>query len=306
VKVCKEVPGKEKIKTTIKAIRRSGHRGTSGLNYLINMIMTDVAYFDAPYHKKKGAPGGLLNPTCTHSVDHNGKPRNVYRAWEGDDGISALQGAINDEYEKQILGVWTRAGFRMKLKMPRWVAEFCGWKIPLKDRKPHYYPVPDIVRMMGQSAYSTAPEAVELGEAITNGCKVVAAKFRSYAALARGLPTFSRYFERCAEFYGGCEYEEMTGDLLRAHKDDVNIIGKCPVECHDYLYDDILSIDFGTLQPPGSFSSEGSDDEEGVLRALGVVTDHEHYISLCDSLSALGPDCTDVDAEAVCLYDYHE
>lgn len=306
LKVCKKMPGQDLIKAIIKAIRRSGHRGTSGLNWLINMILTDLSLFEAPYHNAKGKPGGLLIPSCRTAIDFKKRVRRVYRSFEGDDGITALQGNIDDEYKLQILAFWTRCGFRMKLKLPTTVAEFVGWKIPLKDRVPVHYPIPDILRMMAQSAYSTAPEAVAMGTSITSGCKTVAAKFKSYAALAIGLPTFAEFFTRCSDFYGGCSAEDATPDIMRAHQHDCAFIGACPVAEHDYVHDDIVDIFFDNLTPPGQATASQLAEEEDVLRWVGVVEDHAQYVALCDGLGTMLPDCTDVDAEALCLRDYRE
>lgn len=293
LKVCKDLPGSDKRRMTVKAFRRSGHRGTSCLNYLINMVLTDLSYLDHPYHNNAGRPGGIMHITkgvMSHRAkDRWGTWRTYYRAFEGDDGIAALSGSLSEQQLVDVTSFWERCGFNMKLNVRTKLAEFVGWKIPLAQGVPTGQACPDILRMVNQSQYTTSKEAID--EYKANGkSRIIAAKFQSYAYAARKLPSFATYFKQCSEWYGGASFEDWTPDLQRAYEHDFRIADKCIAESHDYLHSDI--VERVSKWEPDPATPETPQEEFELMLSLGLVSGHADYLQVTNALRVMDPTWT--------------
>lgn len=306
LKVCKDIPGQDKRRMSLRAFRRSGARGTSGLNYLINNVLTDLSYFEHPYMNSDGNVGGLLSEGPHHRIkDRWGNWRKTYRCFEGDDGIAALSGELTNEQLKDVVSFWERCGFNMKLFVRKRLAEFCGFKIPLNPKNGcvSNNGVPDILRMINQSAYTTSKEAIQQVKE-TGKSPVVAAKFESYAHAIRVMPTFAAYFKRCAAYYGGAKFEQWTEDLQRAYEHDFRVNLKNPFETHDYLNHDVRNR---ILEwEPETASPTDPEKEMSIMLDLGIVRDQEQYVKVITTLGVIDPTWTNEAWNQLGLSDYWE
>lgn len=232
----------------VEAIRRSGHRGTSVLNWLINHVLTLVSV-------NPTGRGDLLEAEGYDFIDRWGNKRRARFAHEGDDTIYTISPPLSDKETKDIVAFWERCGFNMKLFVRDKVAEFTGWKIPIvAGRLEGDQATPDFIRSMKNGCITCS------GEAIRGDYKMVAAsKFASYSmAYANVLPTVSEMYKNWAEAYG------FNG---RFTDDDVRGFGGT-------VPDTMLGL-FGVMP----------DEEEQTLRNLGVLRNKSYEDFVADVLS---------------------
>lgn len=239
----------------IKAIKRSGHRGTSILNWIINHVLTLASVSDGKVEK-------LMAPDGKHFKDINGKARSGVFAHEGDDTIYTIAPPLSDEDVSGIQSFWKRCGFAMKLFRRSRLAEFTGYKIPIVDGKlKAEHAVPDFLRAFRNGGLTTSREALD-GDV----CKVAASKFAAYSWQFRRFPSIARMFERWARTYGWSD-----GDLSR---------------------EDVMRLGFGPEAQPTIVlgAIEVSDkEEEDLLKNTGVL-DNMSYRDLVTPL-----DCQEID-----------
>ena len=191
------------------AIRRTGHKGTSVLNYLINLVLTACAIARNPEEAVALVASWRENTG------------NVRAFFEGDDGIFCGPSKWwTAQREREFLDFWTRAGFIMKIVTSRegsLAAEFCGWKfgtdkygIMEEERSP------DIKRCLGHASWQHGPElmaAYRAGDmqkvrSLAAGCYI------SYARLFAGRCTpLTNYFLLLAETLS--DEAEFSEDQLR-------------------------------------------------------------------------------------------
>jgi hypothetical protein len=193
----------------IPAIRRTGHKGTSVLNFLINLVFTACAIGRNPEEAVD-----LVDSWRTNSGQ-------VRAFFEGDDGIFGTPSSLwNAGRAQDFLSFWERAGFVMKIVTSREgsaAAEFCGWKfgtdafgiIP-EER------CPDIKRCIGHASWQHGPE---LMAAFRQGDDkrvraLAAGSYISYAALFAGRCTpMATYFLTLADTLSS--EAEFSEDQLR-------------------------------------------------------------------------------------------
>jgi len=149
---------KEMIKLTIAAIRRSGHRGTSTLNWWMNFTCWHCAIFEDPE--------AFLNPDVKWGTDVCGTHRWLVSAFEGDDSFLTTSPSVTSQLDVSILQFWERIGFNMKIEKRDKHALFVGYRIaldecgPKVDDRGNYFYIPEVDRCMGRAGTSTSPDAV--------------------------------------------------------------------------------------------------------------------------------------------------
>lgn len=136
----------------IDAIRRSGHRGTSILNWLVNFILWHSSVFKDP--------GCFANPRCMNGVDSEGKQRWFHAFFEGDDSIVGTD-ELPAPLIAKIKSFWTRCGFEMKLIFGKSTAEFTGFIFGVDELGLTGDHLPDPVRGMRTSGVSASRVAIE-------------------------------------------------------------------------------------------------------------------------------------------------
>jgi len=186
----------EKIKAVISPIRRSGHRGTSCLNYWINISNWLCSIFEEPW--------AHLNPAKRWGIDVTGKMRWWNGCFEGDDSLCALFPAMKarDPLSKMFEGWWDRMGFYMKIVYVKERATFVGWHVCCVDGEPRGpgWECPDLPRAVANMGVSTSPAiraAAQIGDVVAVK-NYAAAKLIAYASNFSGkIPSFSR---KCHSF----------------------------------------------------------------------------------------------------------
>jgi hypothetical protein len=185
----------EKMKMTIDAIRRSGQRGTSCLNWWINFCCWVASIMEEPWL--------FLDPVKRNGQDVTGKTRWWNGAFEGDDSLCALFPAMleGDELSVKFLAFWERVGFNMKIVFAEKRAEFCGWHIMCVKGEPTGFTAPDLARAIKNAGVSVSGEAkaAALEDNFKRLRDVGASKAIAYAFNFAGkYPTVSRKFHRFA------------------------------------------------------------------------------------------------------------
>lgn len=204
---------KEFQKQTIDAIRRSGHRGTSCLNWWVNFVCWHCAVFEDPE--------AFLDPSHRYGVDVTGVKRWLNSAFEGDDSFLVTSPQIEEgkSLHVKILQFWERIGFNMKIEIRKERALFVGYYIgldecgPLFDeRKDEWMMVPEIDRCFSRAGTSCSPSMIEAFHA---NDRQKCMKLAGSAAMSRayefaGLaPTIS---EKFLQYAVDCDFE-ITHDL---------------------------------------------------------------------------------------------
>jgi hypothetical protein len=193
---------KKIVKVEISAIRRSGHRGTSILNWISNHMLWVWVLFG-----KHGVC--FAHPDRRRCKDIFGRERNALFCFEGDDSILAVTGSFTQDEIDKLTSRWKALGHRPKLflRKPGDAAEFCGWKFLVDEYglKADGFTV-DVPRQFRNGHTCIAPEAVD---AVVRGNRVKFAKVavpgmltRAYT-LAETAPSLAQYFLGMAEHFNG-------------------------------------------------------------------------------------------------------
>jgi hypothetical protein len=199
----------KRVHIHIDSIRRSGDRGTSILNWIINLVCWAWVLC------------GSTGCSFTHSngkvcVDIFGMKRR-FKVWlEGDDSLLWLTGRHFLVVEIEVLEArWSKLGHRPKLFMRTKgdEAEFCGWKICVTDYGLDAdSAVPDVPRMLCHCYYTTARAAVTAaleGDSLQFGRQVAPALLARASSIATRVPSIANYLVRCAD---ELLYEETVKD----------------------------------------------------------------------------------------------
>ncbi len=211
---------KEFQKITINAIRRSGHRGTSCLNWWMNFVCWHCAIFEDPEL--------FLDPTHRYGKDVTGVNRWMNSAFEGDDSflVTAPRIEPGKSLHTLILQFWERIGFNMKIEIRNGRALFVGYYIGLDEagpcfdeKKDQWIMVPEVDRCFSRAGTSCSPAMIAAFEA---GDRVKCVQLAGSAAMSRayefaGLsPTISSKF---LQYAIDCEFK-ITHDLkMRTHQE---------------------------------------------------------------------------------------
>lgn len=185
----------DKMKMTIVAIRRSGGRGTSCLNWWENFVNWTCSIFKEPER--------FLDPNVRNGEDVTGNSRWWNGAFEGDDSLCALFPAMEkgDDLDKMFLGWWARMGFNMEIIYADRRATFCGTHIACVNGEATGLICPELPRALvgaGVSVSSTIIEAAKAGNIDVVKDIAAAGAIARAADFAGILPTVSRKFHRYA------------------------------------------------------------------------------------------------------------
>lgn len=188
----------------IDGIRRSGHRGTSCLNWVMNKICWAYVVFG------KNATEAVLDAGKDHCyVDRWGEARRYVAVFEGDDSILAVSPRFSRAQHVEIPQIWTRLGFDMKIFVRnegvRGAATFVGnvFATSMTGLRPMC--APDIPRVF-RSGCSKSAEVVEAwgrkDESTVRRVAAAAAVARA-RGFARFVPTLARKFLDYADELAG-------------------------------------------------------------------------------------------------------
>jgi hypothetical protein len=186
----------ESMSVTIDAIRRSGHRGTSCLNWWMNFTLWVCSVFAEPER--------FLDPDVRRGKDLTGQMRWWNGCFEGDDSLCTMEPPMEsgDALSGMFLDFWRDAGFNMKIVFCTTRATFVGWHIGCTDGELNDHRCPELPRALANSGVSVSPQGVEAGrEGKLSVVKVLAAA----SALARAsdfsgiLPSVSEKYLAFAE-----------------------------------------------------------------------------------------------------------
>jgi len=204
---------KEYQKETINAIRRSGHRGTSCLNWWMNFVCWHCAIFEDPEL--------FLDPAHRYGKDVTGTNRWMNSAYEGDDSFLVTSPKIDEgkALHTNILQFWERIGFNMKIEIRDTRALFVGYYIGLdesgplfNEKKDEWMMAPEIDRCFSRAGTSCSPSMIEAFQAGDRGkcVRLAGAAAMSRAYEFGGLaPTISDKF---LQYAVDCDFD-ITHDL---------------------------------------------------------------------------------------------
>ncbi|CAE7264593.1 unnamed protein product, partial [Symbiodinium sp. KB8] len=221
----------------LKGIRRSGHRGTSCLNWWINMVMWICSMSSNPWE--------MLFERQDTCKDISGNNIWMRLVLEGDDSLARICRALLDKEEDNrtayFLAFWKRLGFDMKIRRcgvdpdTKPYSEFIGTHFLLDDQLDLEGTfVPDLVRNLGNNV-STTPGTLQ---AFENGKFVTLRKTSAAAALSRSLdyagilPQLSmKYLQYANECFAGDFVDEdlsylASGEGCMSSHNVVQIINK--------------------------------------------------------------------------------
>ncbi len=195
----------EQMSVTIDAIRRSGHRGTSCLNWWINFVMWTCSVFKQPER--------FLDPSVRRGEDLVGIMRWWNGCFEGDDSLCIMHPPMRegDKLSEVFLKFWKSAGFNMKIVFCSSRATFVGWHFGCTDGEINNYRCPELPRALANSGVSVSTEGIKAAkEANRTAANVLAAA----SALARAsdfsgiLPTVSNKYLEYAESVAGSNFQD--------------------------------------------------------------------------------------------------
>jgi len=189
---------KRRANAVIDSIRRSGDRGTSILNWIVNKICWAWVL--------GGSRGReLMRANAKLFTDIFGTRRR-FKTWlEGDDSMKWLTGRIFTEVEHTALtNRWKQLGMRPKLfiRAAGDQAEFCGWKIMVDDYGlDENTAVPDVPRLLSNCFYTTDKAAIAAaneGDELAFARAVGPALVARAASIADRVPTIAHWLTRVA------------------------------------------------------------------------------------------------------------
>jgi hypothetical protein len=202
----------DKLRVQIDAIRRSGQRGTSCLNYWINWVLWHVAVFHDNAHE-------FLNADRRDSLDRWGEERWWVNAYEGDDSIIATNPPLKD-HQDDVMAFWKRMGYNMKIVYCDKRATFTGWNFQVNSKGLTNNMAPELRRSMDNFGVSTSPSAVR---AVREGDAETLRKIAASAAMAKAV-NFMGIFPQVSEKY--LQYAETMGFQEFQHEEQMALYGK--------------------------------------------------------------------------------
>jgi hypothetical protein len=207
---------KKQYLLAVDAVRRSGCRGTSILNFLANMI-TWVWVLAGPRATT------LIRPNAQKFTDVFGVSRFVKFCFEGDDSILSLTGILSPEQVATMSERWTRCGHRpnLYLRATNDVAEFTGYKFIVDPYGlVEGTDVPDLKRQFAGLGYTAARGAIEAavrGDVSTFSKVVVPGMYARAYPVSKRMPHMGSFMLRYAELHaarGAVDQYTYSGDDL--------------------------------------------------------------------------------------------
>lgn len=303
----------------LPSIRRSGDRGTSLLNFILNLLLW--VWVLSGKHYKTMLQVSARKVRTIFSVDDNDK-RHFYIWIEGDDSLIWLSGKCFSPQELDVLQArWVRCGMRPKLFLrthgqsynastKAWEmgtnAEFVGWKFVVD--KCGLVPgseVPDVPRMLANVFYSSDRA---LMQAAIDGDEQLFAKCLSPALIARSMqfaetcPTIARWLLQLA--FGLHPLVRHDPDAIEYSRDDLFRMGSnpdldsLPELWVDYNVEEVLDQSCGTFLSrvqrdiAGAEASGGLEREAALMLAHGWVSSREQWDTFAVELLTVTKDTT--------------
>jgi hypothetical protein len=248
----------------VRAIRRSGDRGTSVLNYVMNLVIWLTILSD-------DAPKLISNPATRNHVSRlSGKRVWMNYGFEGDDSVLSSNDDLK-KYEARIREDWTSLGFHMKLDF-RGADEaltFVGYVALCDKHGPRDDIVmPELLRNIASSAWTCSHLA-----ATRKGCTQIGAE--AYASRATSFLETAKPIGRL--FRGYALGHHRNGACLSTNSRELQMH-------HTGEYDEHKSFNLGEMMQDAEDNSLWTDDTE------------EDFIKLIDLQSGGVSDLIDVAA----------
>lgn len=294
---------KRRTTACIDSIRRSGDRGTSILNWIINIICW-------AWVLSGGTGVSIVHANGKVCIDLFGTRRR-FKIWlEGDDSLLWLTGRIFTQPELDALEArWTKLGHRPKLfqRVKGDVAEFCGWKIIVNQNGlDEATAMPDVPRMLANCFYTTAKEAVG---AARDGDPVQFARVAGPALIARAgsiadrVPSVAHWLTRLASGLTNKDGNPISDEMFS--RDDMYRLGVedltelLPEWWKDDAPEKLLDTRYGSFcdnvyrQVSNSIATGGLSREADLAVRHGWVKTSAEWFNYVNMLSAV--DCTTTD-----------
>lgn len=176
------------LKVMIDSIRQSGHRGTSCMNYFINLVCWLVVVCDEPEKLIKKNQRGKLR--CSYVSPRDKQTYKLFYAFEGDDSVISVTEDLNPHAE-EIEEIWTSMGFRMKLVYVKEKLTFTGYDFLVDKNGPTSTMLPEIARNISSSSW-TCSSLVKMDPSKKH--EVGMAAMLARAVNFKECGPFSRYF----------------------------------------------------------------------------------------------------------------
>jgi len=302
---------KRRTMARIDSIRRSGDRGTSILNWIINIVCW--AWVLCGHNGD-----AIAHPNGKVCVDVFGTKRR-FKAWlEGDDSLLWLTGRIFTPGELEALEArWIKLGHRPKLfqRVKDEVAEFCGWKIIVTQYGlDESTATPDVPRMLANCFYTTAKEAVAAakdGDAVSFARVVGPALIARAGSIADRVPSVARWLTKLASVLTDGDTGQRNskdGELIADEmfsRDDMYRLGVADLTelLPEWWKDDdpvkLLDTRYGSFcdnvyrQVSDSIATDGLSREANLAIRHGWVKTRAEWFNYVNMLEAVG--CTTAD-----------
>lgn len=257
----------ESMSKDIDAIRRSGHRGTSCLNWWVNFVMWVSSVFKAPER--------FLDVKVRHGTDLVGINRWWNGCFEGDDSLCTMCPPMveGDKLSEVFLKFWKSAGFNMKIVFCDTRATFVGYHIACNEGQLTKVRSPELPRALANSGVSVSPAAIQAArERDSTAQRMLGAA----AALARAsdfagiLPSVSEKYLRFSESISNTNFDDREMSI-RAYGED----GHGAREVRELIQQRNLGV---TVQ-----------DEQDVLNALGYTATHDEVQTFQEYIWSMDP-----------------
>lgn len=215
----KNVAKRTTVVTTIDAIRRSGQRGTSCLNWWVNFTLWHTCVFGMK-------AGFFVNRTTKSSVDRWGEHRDWLTVFEGDDsGINTRAKTRLMAREAEVQEIWRRYGFNMKIidATAKGRATIVGWEFEVTEHGMSGNMAPELVRTVTNAGLTTSPKArTGAQEGVSEDVSCVGASaYTARAVMCAMYPTLSEHFARIAEAH----LRKMEGYPLMDREEQYQVFG---------------------------------------------------------------------------------
>jgi len=196
----------------IRAIRRSGDRGTSLLNYMMNLIVWITVM-------SKDAPKILLNPaTRWHTSRLTGKKVWTNFGFEGDDSLLTTTDVLKP-YEDRIMSDWQSLGFHMKLKFVTGggYVTFVGYTALCDEHGPREdILMPELLRNIASSAWTSSHQAATRDGRNQVGAESYAARACNFLETAKPIGNLFRAYAM-GHYSQGAKLTTSNRDVQMVH-----------------------------------------------------------------------------------------
>lgn len=206
----------ESMRATINAIRRSGHRGTSCLNWWINFVMWICSIFREPER--------FLDVRVRTGEDLTGTKRWWNGCFEGDDSLCTMNPPMveGDKLSEIFLKFWKSGGFNMKIVFCKDRATFVGWHIGCTNGELNNFRSPELPRALANSGVSVSTEAIAAAKSAN---RRVANVLAAASALARAsdfsgiLPSVSKKYLEFADSLTQSNFQDREMSIRACGKE---------------------------------------------------------------------------------------